>query len=260
MTSRSIRIGISARPQHTTVERMRETWQTAEAIGVDDIYIWDHFFPLHGDPHGAHFECWTLLAALAEVSTRVRIGPLVSAIGYRNPNLIADMARNIDHLSGGRFILGLGSGWKEEDYAEYGYDFMTAPDRLRDLDAKLPVIKERLGKLNPPPVQQPLPIVIGGSGEKVTLRIVAEYADMWNGFGDPEEAGRLSRVLDDWCAKVGRNPAEGGRAIMPGAKDAVANADAYVKQGITTLIVGVDGPEQLAVVRDLIAWRDSRQL
>jgi probable F420-dependent oxidoreductase len=259
MTTRQIRVGISARPQHTSVERMRETWQKAEEIGVDDIYIWDHFFPLQGDPRGAHFECWTLLAALAEVTSRVRIGPLVSAIGYRNPNLIADMARTIDHLSGGRFILGLGSGWKEEDYAEYGYDFMTAPDRLRDLDAKLPVIKERLCKLNPPPVQQPLPILIGGSGEKVTLRIVAQYADMWNGFGDPEEAGRLSRVLDDWCAKVGRDPVEIERSIMPGAKDAVATADAYVAQGITTLIVGVSNPdEDLNVIRDLVAWRDSR--
>jgi alkanesulfonate monooxygenase SsuD/methylene tetrahydromethanopterin reductase-like flavin-dependent oxidoreductase (luciferase family) len=169
------------------------------------------------------------------------------------------MARNIDHLSRGRFILGLGSGWKEEDYAEYGYDYMTAPDRLRDLDAKLPVIKERLCKLNPPPVQQPLPILIGGSGEKVTLRIVAQYADMWNGFGDPEEAGRLSRILDDWCAKVGRDPAEIERSIMPGAKDAVATADSYVAQGITTLIVGVSNPdEDLNVIRDLVAWRDSR--
>jgi hypothetical protein len=87
---------------------------------------------------------------------------------------------------------------------------------------------------------------------------VAQYADMWNGFGDPEEAGRLSRVLDEWCAKVGRNPAEIERSIMPAAKDAVANADAYVAQGITTLIVGVNGPDQLDVLRDLVAWRDSR--
>jgi probable F420-dependent oxidoreductase len=238
---------------------MRETWLEAEEIGADDVYIWDHFFPLFGDPAGTHFECWTLLAALAQVTTRVRIGPLVSAIGYRNPNLIADMARTIDHLSGGRFILGLGSGWNERDYNEYGYDFTTAPERLRDLGRKLPVIHERLAKLNPPPVQNPLPIMIGGSGEKVTLRLVAEHAQMWNGFGNPTEAGRLSGVLDDWCGRVGRDPAEIERSILAGAKDVVRNADDYVANGITTLLVGVDGPgDGLNVLRDLVAWRDNR--
>jgi hypothetical protein len=102
--------------------------------------------------------------------------------------------------------------------------------------------------------------MIGGSGEKVTLRLVAEHAHMWNGFGDPKEAGRLSGVLDDWCARVGRDPAEIERSILAGAKDVVQNADAYVANGITTVLVGVDGPEQLQVLRDLVAWRDSRQL
>jgi alkanesulfonate monooxygenase SsuD/methylene tetrahydromethanopterin reductase-like flavin-dependent oxidoreductase (luciferase family) len=168
------------------------------------------------------------------------------------------MARTIDHISDGRFILGLGSGWNERDYNEYGYDFTTAPERLRNLGRKLPVIRERLGKLNPRPVQNPLPIMIGGSGEKVTLRLVAEHAQMWNGFGDPKEAGRLSGVLDDWCERIGRDPAEIERSILAGAKDVVQNADAYVANGITTLLVGVDGPEQLQVLRDLVAWRDSR--
>jgi probable F420-dependent oxidoreductase len=258
LANRHVRVGVTVRPQHTSVDRMRETWLAAEEIGADDVYIWDHFFPLFGDPEGEHFECWTLLAALAQVTSRVRIGPLVSAIGYRNPNLIADMARTVDHISGGRFILGLGSGWNERDYNEYGYDFTTAPERLRDLGRKLPVIRERLGKLNPRPVQDPLPIMIGGSGEKVTLRLVAEHAQMWNGFGDPKEAGRLSGVLDNWCERVGRDPSEIERSILAGAKDVVRNADAYVANGITTLLVGVDGPEQLQVLRDLVAWRDSR--
>ena len=173
-------------------------------------------------------------------------------------HLIADMARTIDHISGGRFILGLGSGWNERDYNEYGYDFTTAPERLRDLGRKLPVIRERLARLNPPPVRNPLPIMIGGSGEKVTLRLVAEHAQMWNGFGDPKEAGRLSGVLDNWCERVGRDPAEIERSILAGAKDVVKNANDYVANGITTLLVGVDGPEQLQVLRDLVAWRDSR--
>jgi probable F420-dependent oxidoreductase len=238
---------------------MREAWLEAEDAGADDVFIWDHFFPLFGDPAGTHFECWSLLAALAQATSRVRIGPLVSAIGYRNPHLIADMARTIDHISGGRFILGLGSGWNERDYDEYEYEFTTAPERLRDLGRKLPVIRERLGKLNPRPMQDPLPILIGGSGEKVTLRLVAEHAQMWNGFGNPEEAGRLSRVLDGWCASVGRKPAEIERSILAGAKDVVKNADAYVANGITTLVVGCDGPGAgLDVLRNLVAWRDSR--
>jgi probable F420-dependent oxidoreductase len=259
MTQRTVRVGVTVRPQHTTMEKMRETWHEAEEIGADDVFIWDHFFPLFGDPDGPHFECWTSLAALAEVTSRVRIGPLVSAIGYRNPNLIADMARTIDHISGGRFILGLGSGWNEKDYREYGYDFKTAIARLYDLRDSLPVIKERLASLNPPAVQNPMPILIGGSGEKVTLRIVAEHADMWNGFGDPREAGRLSGVLDDWCRSIGRDPAQIERSILAGAQKVVANADDYVRNGITTLTVGVDGPGKgLDVLRDLVAWRDSR--
>ena len=259
MAQHPVRIGVSVRPQHTTFEKMRATWKEAEEAGVDDVYIWDHFFPLFGDDEGAHFECYSLLAVLAEVTRRVRIGSLVTCNSYRNPHLLADMSRTIDHISGGRFILGIGSGWNEKDYREYEYDFKTAIGRLHDLRDNLPIIKERLAKLNPPPVQQPLPIMIGGSGEKVTLRIVAEHADIWNGFGDPKEAGRLSKVLDDWCTKVGRDPAAIERSILTGADKAVQNADAYVANGITTIMIGVDANEGIPqALRDLIAWRDSR--
>lgn len=259
MATRPIRIGAQIRPQHTSYADLRAAWVAAEEAGVDTIFVWDHFFPLRGDPEGTHLECWSLLGALAEVTNRVEISPLVSPVGYRNPNLLADMARTVDHISGGRMMLGVGSGWFERDYVEYGYDFKTAPERLRDLEAALPVIKARLGKLNPPPVRSPLPILIGGSGEKVTLRLVAEYADVWNGFGDPEEAGRLSGVLDTWCARIGRDPGEIERSVMRNEPYDEAIADAYVANGITFLITGIDAPQKdFSTLEMLIAWRDRR--
>ncbi len=250
----ALKIGVQLHPQATSTDALRAAWRAADEAGADSIWVWDHFYPLYGDPDAAHFEAYTLLAAMAVEIERAAFGAMVTCNSYRNPELLADMARTIDHLSGGRFILGIGSGWFERDYAEYGYDFGTAPSRLKDLAAALPRITGRLAALNPPPVQQPLPLLIGGSGEKVTLRLVAEHATMWNSFGDPPEYQRKSRILDDWCTKLGRDPAEIERTvnIQP---DALALLDEYEAVGVQHVILMLGHPFDLAPLRAALAGR-----
>ena len=260
------RIAVQVYPQHCTFADIRRAFLTAEELGADRVYTWDHFFPLFGDSEGMHYECFTMLAALAEATSTIRFGPLVACNSYRNPELLADMARTIDHISGGRFILGIGSGWFERDYAEYGYEFGTAASRLKDLAAAIPRMKSRLGKLNPPPAG-PLPMMIGGGGEKVTLRLTAEHADIWHGFAS-DRSGRRSpaelvrhknAVLDRWCARVGRDPKAIDRSIGVDA-DSHRLADAIADAGADEISVGVAGPEfDFGTVERWLAWRDARR-
>lgn len=256
-----IRIGVTVPPQHITYADLRATWREAEDIGADTLFTWDHFFPLFGDPDGSHLEGWSLLAAMAESTERVQIGTLVTGIGYRNPNLLADMSRTIDHISDGRAILGLGAGWFERDYDEYGYDFKTAPDRLRDLAAALPMIRDRLATLNPGPVHGKLPILIGGNGEKVTLHLVAQHADIWNAIADPAEFDRLNGVLDAWCARVGRDPKAIERSVLIADPAELDRTDAYLEAGATHFIVAGSGPGTgLDALRRIVSWREERSL
>jgi probable F420-dependent oxidoreductase len=268
---RPIRIGAQLQPQHATYAQLRQACADMEEIGVDVVFTWDHFYPLYGPPDGEHFECWTTLAAWAEATERVEIGALVTCNSYRNPQLLADMARTIDHISArggdGRLILGIGSGWFERDYDEYGYEFGTPGGRLDALDRDLPVIKERWARLNPPPTRD-IPVLIGGGGERKTLRIVAEQADIWHGFGTPDTIAHKHAVLDDWCSRVGRDPADiersSGVSPAPGrhpedVADYAAGAEALYEVGTRLFTVGLSGPDyDRGPVRDLVAWRDSR--
>ena len=236
----ALRVGVQLHPQATTVADLRAAWAGADEMGADSIWLWDHFYPLYGDPDAAHFEAWTLMAAMASETQNARLGTLVTGNSYRNPELLADMARTADHISGGRLYLGVGSGWFERDYEEYGYEFGTAIGRLRQLEADLPRMKARMARLNPPPMGD-LPLLIGGSGEKVTLRLVAEHADAWNTFGPPDHFAAKNAILDDWCAKTGRNPAEIERTVAVNADD-VDDVGRYVEAGAGHVIVMI-GPK-----------------
>lgn len=256
--TRPIRIAVQLQPQHADYSQIRDAVRRAEDAGVDLIFNWDHFFPLRGDPDGKHFECWTMLGAWAEQTSRVQIGALVTCNSYRNPVLLADMARTVDHISGGRLVLGIGAGWFRRDYDEFGYEFGTPGSRIADLAAALPRIKARWAESNPAPTR-PVPVLIGGGGERKTLRVVAEHADVWHSFGDVTTLARKSAILDEHGAAVGRDTAalvERSAAVFA---PPAAVAGPLVDAGVTLFTIEVTGPDyDLSLAQQWLAWRDAR--
>jgi F420-dependent oxidoreductase-like protein len=204
--------------------------QHVEASGWDGMWLADHFMPNAEDTSTPWPEAWTTLAALAATVERIRLGTLVSGNTYRHPAVLAKMAATIDHISGGRLVLGLGSGWQENEHAQYGITFDTVAGRLRRLDEACQVIKKLFSEqsanfngefyqldnatLEPKPVNERLPLLIGGGGEKVTLRITAQYADEWNVWGDVETLTNKMQILDQHCLAIDRDPAEISRSAV----------------------------------------------
>jgi len=256
-----VRFGVQIQPQHATYAQIRDAVLRLEEQGVDVLFNWDHFFPLFGDPDGAHFEGWTMLAAWAEQTERVEFGALVNCNSYRGADLQADMARTIDHISArdgvGRFIFGTGSGWFERDYDEYGYEFGTAGSRLNALAADLDRVEARWEKLNPPPTRK-IPVLIGGKGEQKTLRIVAKHADIWHSFVPADGLAHKISVIEDWAAKDGRDVS--GLVVSNELKGRDENdADALFDAGVRLFTLGW-APDEADhdLVSRWLRWRDAK--
>ncbi len=256
-----LRVSVQLQPQHSDWPSMLRAWQQAEELGVDCIFNWDHFYPLYGEPDGPHFEALTVLAAMAQATERVELGSLVICNSYRNPEYLADAHRTLDHISGGRAILGIGAGWFQRDYDEYGYEFGTVGTRLTALEENLPRIEARLGKLNPPPVREKLPILIGGGGVKRTLKLVARHADIWHAFGKVDVFTEKNEILRRHCADEGRDESTIERSWA--VDDQMGDSpDVLRDAGVTHFIVGVGGSPSgydLGPVRELVQWRDAQR-
>ncbi|MBH5335079.1 LLM class F420-dependent oxidoreductase [Streptomyces pactum] len=255
-----LRVGVQLHPQHTDIGPLRAAWRAADALGVDSLWTWDHFLPHHGDPAGRHFECWSLLSAMAVETEHALIGPLVCCTAFRNPSVLADMARTVDQLSGGRLVLGLGAGWFEEEHRAYGLPFPGPKERMDNFAVAVRTVKERLSTLNPGPAGE-LPVLIGGGGRRRTLELVAREADWWNWYGwasaDPvAEFRELNGVLDDWCARVGRDPGEVARTVMIDAAGLPLLAE-YAAAGAAHVVLSLPAPYDMALVEELIERRDA---
>jgi alkanesulfonate monooxygenase SsuD/methylene tetrahydromethanopterin reductase-like flavin-dependent oxidoreductase (luciferase family) len=240
------RLGILLWSQATGWEDFERAAVKVDELGYDHLWTWDHLHAIFGDPYQPIFEGWITLGAWAKVTRRARLGLLVGANTFRNPALVAKLATTLDHISDGRAILGIGGAWFETEHTEYGLDFGHSPgERLTWLDEAAGIMRGMLDgeivsapeggryavrdvRLLPYPVQAHLPIMIGGSGEKKTLRTVARYADMWNGMGSPETLARKLEVLKRHCDEVGRDMSE--IELTVGCKPIIRSTEAEARR------------------------------
>ena len=225
-----MRFGVFTSMGLQTWSAVLDLWKHIESTGWDLACVTDHFMPNTPEKEGAMLEAWSTLSALAALVPRMRVGTIVLGNTYRHPAVVAKMAAQVDIISGGRLILGLGAGWQQNEHEAYGIPFYTVRERLERLDEACEVIRSLWtnkrstfqGKhyqladapLDPKPVQRPHPeLMIGGGGEKVTLKIVAKHADHWNVWGGPQVLSRKGKILDEHCAAAKRDPKSIRRSV-----------------------------------------------
>ena len=226
--------GVHTGQQDCSLEELRRLWRFVDQAGFDWLSVWDHFYeapPIDGN--GSCFETVSTLTLLAADTTKVRVGCLVFCVSYRHPAVLAKTLATIDHVSNGRLEVGLGAGWHEQEYREYGIPFPAIGVRQDQLEEAMRIVRSMLtnesttfagkyfqvrnARCNPKPLQKRLPLWIGGAGEKRTLRSAARYADGWNiAYVTPQVFGHKNRVLDQWCEKEGRDPATLARTVNLG--------------------------------------------
>jgi F420-dependent oxidoreductase-like protein len=297
-----VRFGVQTPQQNCSWQELVSVWKTIDQAGYDTAFAFDHFFPIFSDKSGPCFEGWVALAALAVQTSRVEVGLLVTGNTYRNPALLAKMAATLDHATGGRLILGIGSGWFEEEHRAYDIPFYTTAERIRRFDEAMQIIislwtqketniRGKYYSINnawcePKPVRKPYPpVLIGASGEKMNLKVVAKYANIWNTFGSPEVFRNKLQILKEHCSTVGRNvndievswagfgcvcnsasekqealgklaatwgrsPEEMDPMALVGTVDQIrSRIDQFMKVGVTHFIVGASAPFDHAGIR-----------
>jgi alkanesulfonate monooxygenase SsuD/methylene tetrahydromethanopterin reductase-like flavin-dependent oxidoreductase (luciferase family) len=221
-----IKLGVLLWSQAAEWPEFEASARRVEELGYDSLWTWDHLYAIFGDPYQPIFEGWTALGALAKITSRVRLGLLVGANTFRNPGLVAKQAATLDHISDGRAILGIGGAWFELEHTAHGIEFGASPgERLTWLDEAVGAMRSALDgepvtsppdgryafddlRQQPLPLQEHMPIMIGGSGERKTLRTVAKYADQWNAMGSVEKLRHKNEVLRRHCDEVGRDESE----------------------------------------------------
>ena len=265
-----VRFGIQTPQQNSnTWEETLSLWQEVDTLGFDTAWVFDHFLPIFSDPTGPCMEGWTALSALAMATKNVRLGIMVTGNTYRNPAVLAKTATTVDIISGGRLILGIGGGWFEREHEAFVVPFPSVGERLGRLDESLTLIKQLwtqdtsnyAGKYYqlqdapflPKSVQNPHPpILVGASGEKVALGIVARHAEMWNTFGSPEVFRHKIARLTEHCQRIGRDPDTIEKSVLVTGMFAPAEAhtqvEEYVAAGVTHIIFSVSAPQDRSAI------------
>src|SRR5499426_4022140 len=220
--ARKFRFGVQTAPHNTAWSDLRAVWKVIDEAGYDTAWVFDHFYPILTDPAGPCFEGWTALTTLAAETKHVEAGVLVTGNTYRHPTVLAKMGATLDQIIAGRLIMGIGAAWFELEHNTYGIPFYTTGERIRRLDEAVAIIKSLWtaekttmqgryyqvseARCEPKPVRKPHPpFMIGGAGEKLTLRVVAKHADIWNTFGTASVFRSKLAVLREHCSSVGRN-------------------------------------------------------